>query len=1235
MRFHSLFFLFPLLALMTLAVPRFVSADITTGLVGHWTFDNTENDSAGSNHGTLVGGPTYTTGNIGQALTFDGVDDHVTVPDHASLDGMSALTVAMWVQDSTTPGSQRSFLEKVSGAYDINKDANNLLDLRIADGAPNIAAINDIPNTDTLAWMHIAMVYTGTELIGYIDGVEVGRADASGLGAIRNNANVLIMGCDGDVDNTCFPDEFFKGLMDDVRIYNRALAPADITALHAAGNPPIPAIDLTVTESLINPGMSSTLSWRTSDATTCTASGGWSGDKPTTGSQLVSPASTTTYTLTCSGPGGSTTATVTVTVSTVPLGVTYYVSPTGSDSNPGTASSPWKTIVYALSQIKDYDTLILQQGTYRESSNLILKKNNVAIIGQGNVIIDTGVAAFRTPNSGDWVLFDADKKIYRSSLPYTGTFTYAFGTFVHQGERIKLISYPDFARLSDPDEYLGAYAGPGIFWDKTGDQHIYIRLSKTSQMLSPHNSIPDDPNLLSMNITVGGTFFVDTGVHDVHIENITFDPGTVRVRIGAHLVSLKDIAIHQSSQYAIRIFESAYNLTFDNIFIDDHRPPYIAWEDVKQTSLISTMMSYSMQFTPDSHHITVKNSLFRNVHDGIVLTFDANDIEIHNNVFRNVQDDAVQLGSSVYNVNIHHNKMIHVGTGVSRHGSGPNPYPGTKYIHHNTMDCSQKKLWWRKRADGTFPPGADPTGFRALRCIGAHVTDKIGADADPRYYYNNTYLITNNGGGMGYNNYGTQYQNFTTPQLVFNNIFIQTGSEFINAFSLPIEYTGAVLLNGNLYYRMDTTSTRPLFTNVNGQEFYDLDSFRTYTGWETNGVYADPMLDTNYTPQSTVAMGGIDLSNYNLLGVDGVYRGAVKPQISMSPFSQTDRIHNPVRPGGGGAAASVTDAGDDQFSDEEQLQDDADTEDDSSPIAGSGSDAPSASFTFPRNLSLGIRGEDVRALQRYLNAQGFLVAPPGLNSTGSPRAGSPGNETAYFGPATKAALIRFQDAHKEAILTPVGLTQGTGFFGPATRAFVAGSAGTPVQAPRSDAGTSDTSASTAGLTLTRRLALGMRDSGTGGDVSRLQRFLALHAAIYPEGLVTGYFGPLTERAVQRWQIARGIIAADAPETPGYGVVGPKTRASLSSARAEAGNAGTAASPPVSFTLGERIHVTVGTHLNVRAAPGGAIIGSQDNGARGTVIASPVTESGYRWWHVAYEDGLIGWSAAPWVRRAGE
>ncbi len=114
-----------------------------------------------------------------------------------------------------------------------------------------------------------------------------------------------------------------------------------------------------------------------------------------------------------------------------------------------------------------------------------------------------------------------------------------------------------------------------------------------------------------------------------------------------------------------------------------------------------------------------------------------------------------------------------------------------------------------------------------------------------------------------------------------------------------------------------------------------------------------------------------------------------------------------------------------------------------------GTTATASSYTFTKDLTVGSTGADVKALQQFLNAHGATVATSG--------AGSAGMETSTFGPATKAALVKFQSAN--------GITPAAGYFGPKTRAFIASMGGTTTTTTTTGGTTATTTATGPGVTI--------------------------------------------------------------------------------------------------------------------------------------------------------------------------
>ncbi len=219
--------------------------DITTGLVGNWTFDADATDSSGnSNDGTLSGDAaidtTDATDIVGQGkLSLDGTDDYVDLTAHtASFSGLSEGTISAWVNLSAS--GSRTIFDIGDGASFTNYlsffVSNGQLSVTIVDGGSTVLDVVSSATINDGTWHHVAFNASSSGNQLFIDGQQlIGGAltyntGSSGTTTFINDLNTVTNTTIGAYQDGGINGEF-QGLLDDVRIYDRSLASGDIAEL--------------------------------------------------------------------------------------------------------------------------------------------------------------------------------------------------------------------------------------------------------------------------------------------------------------------------------------------------------------------------------------------------------------------------------------------------------------------------------------------------------------------------------------------------------------------------------------------------------------------------------------------------------------------------------------------------------------------------------------------------------------------------------------------------------------------------------------------------------------------------------------------------------------------------------------------------------------------------------------------------------------------------------------------
>jgi uncharacterized repeat protein (TIGR01451 family) len=218
-----------------------VPSPTTVGLVGYWALNeaagSTAQDGSGTGNIGTLNNAVRVAGAVGNAVRFNGVNSSVIIPNNAGLDITGQITLAAWIKPESLTGKQNIL------AHGYTLTPARSVYLRINDGHYEIGSQQDttqpiasaaVPAGDLGSFVHVAGVYNGSAWIIYRNGVAL-NTFASPVGAVAVNAGWAIGARDAGTDR------YFQGVIDEARIYNRALSAAEILVL--AGLPTVPPVD--------------------------------------------------------------------------------------------------------------------------------------------------------------------------------------------------------------------------------------------------------------------------------------------------------------------------------------------------------------------------------------------------------------------------------------------------------------------------------------------------------------------------------------------------------------------------------------------------------------------------------------------------------------------------------------------------------------------------------------------------------------------------------------------------------------------------------------------------------------------------------------------------------------------------------------------------------------------------------------------------------------------------------
>jgi len=213
------------------------------GMISWWPGDGNAIDIAGANHGTLLNGAALAPGMVGQAFSFDGVDDFVEIPEDGSFDLNGDFTIDAWVKPNDLSGSiPRPIVSKYSfagqnwqtSAWELSAGNDGKVQFGVTCGTTTLSTATMNPVVSVGEFAHVAAVYRQSvpSVEIYVDGVLQAVNSGGTCTVITQNDIPVRIGMRIDAAVTTF----FTGLIDEVEIFDRPLSASEIQSIFNAGS---------------------------------------------------------------------------------------------------------------------------------------------------------------------------------------------------------------------------------------------------------------------------------------------------------------------------------------------------------------------------------------------------------------------------------------------------------------------------------------------------------------------------------------------------------------------------------------------------------------------------------------------------------------------------------------------------------------------------------------------------------------------------------------------------------------------------------------------------------------------------------------------------------------------------------------------------------------------------------------------------------------------------------------